>query len=500
MGAEKPKTYPRWGKPLDPGLESSLRRFIRSVGCVSASGTLLAGQFLVAYALLVGARDFEIGLLAAVATWAGLGSFLAPAIIEKWRSNKLPALFFLGLGRSGWLIVVVPALLGRAKEPWTLWLLLAASGVFALSGSMIYPALWSWLRNLVPGEIRGRYLARQNIMANLTSIAALQVGGRFLDVWKGRFGKGNPYGFIICYAVALVVATIGLSIRKKVPEPPFSRDAAHPSLRRLMLLPLADPRFKSFILFESWWNFSVMIVAPFTMVYMLKSLSIPYSTVALLTNTSTVAALLSARVWGRLIDKFTPKPVLSLCYPLMCLLPFMWILATPESYLILYLLLFVGGFFSAGMGLAFTNMILRIAPREHGSAYYAAENAIVNLAGAVGPLLGGWLAQSVQGVEVQLAEVRIYHLHFVFLAAAVVRVGGFFFLRRIREPREKGALFMLRVMRRVRGLNPVAASWDAAHAAVAMLVPLLRTTRLLPPRFRNRPPGEEKTPPRPEGR
>jgi len=463
------------------------------------SGTLMTGQFLMGYALLVGAKNFEIGLLASVAMWAGLGSLLAPPIIERWRSNKGPTLLFLGTGRSGWLLAVIPALLGYGREPWMLWLLIAASGFFSLSGSMVYPGALSWLKGLVPSDIRGRYFARQNVIANLVAIAALQAGGRFLDSWKGAFGKGSPHGFVICYAAGILIASLGLNIRRKVPEARFSKEEARPSVRKLMLLPLGDPAFRRYVLFYGWYYFSFSIVAPFTMVYMLKHLNISYSTIALLTNVSTISALLSARIWGRLIDKFTPKPVLTLCYPFLCLLPPMWILATPNNYGILYLLNLIGGVAGTGFALGLTNTIMRLAPKEHGSAYYAAENSIISVCGAIGPLLGGWLAQSMEGVEGQIWGMKLYNLHYVFLAGTAVRLGGIFLLKRIRQPREKEVRHMLRVIRRVPALRPATATWDAAHAIITVLRPVLNRGRFWRPRaIVEEPGGEEETTPEEE--
>jgi MFS family permease len=252
-----------------------------------------------------------------------------------------------------------------------------------------------------------------------------------------------------------------------------------------MVLPLTNPAFRAYILFYSWYYFSVMIITPFLMVYMLNYLKISYATIALLTNMGTLAVFFSATIWGRLIDKFSPKSVLKLCYPAMCLLIPLLLLATPGNFLILYLFHFLAGLFSCGLNLSLTNTVLRIAPDEHASAYFAAENAIVSLAGTAGPLLGGWLAQSVQGVQTHLGGLTIVHLHFVFLAAMAVRLCGFFLLRRLREPRERDVGHMLRVMRRVPGLRPMGATRSAVDALVALLHPLIRRSRShtpLPPR------------------
>ena len=45
-------------------------------------------------------------------------------------------------------------------------------------------ALWSWLGDLVPGRIRGRYFARRQIWQLAVLIPTLLASGYFSDRWR----------------------------------------------------------------------------------------------------------------------------------------------------------------------------------------------------------------------------------------------------------------------------------------------------------------------------
>ena len=104
-----------------------------------------------------------------------------------------------------------------------------------------------------------------------------------------------------------------------------------------------------------------------------------------------IAGVFGHRYWGRLADQFGQKNVLTdgveqhQC-PLWWILP-RWELAVVAE--------FISGFCWAGYNLAAFNLILEITPDEGRTTYVGIYNTLAGLASSVGPLVGGFLADSI---------------------------------------------------------------------------------------------------------
>ena len=96
--------------------------------------------------------------------------------------------------------------------------LIAVSSVFA---SVTGISWTSWITDLIPGDIRGRFFAKRNIMAQMVGMTLAVLAGRFIDIWKDRYSSDHmqSYGFAILFAIGLIFGFISIMILKKMSEP-----------------------------------------------------------------------------------------------------------------------------------------------------------------------------------------------------------------------------------------------------------------------------------------
>jgi MFS family permease len=160
---------------------------------------------------------------------------------------------------------------------------------------------------------------------------------------------------------------------------------------------MRDRNFRQLIQFLLFWGFASNLAIPFFAVYMLKRLEFPLSWVIALSVLSQMFNLFFLRVWGRFIDRFGNKVILSLCASLYLLVILGWIFTTmPERYFLTIPLLVIlhvfAGIATAGVTLTVGTIGLKLSPSGQATPYLAGASIATNLGAGLGPLAGGYLA------------------------------------------------------------------------------------------------------------
>jgi MFS family permease len=417
---------------------------------------LTSGIFLTGFALTLGANEFHIGVLAAIPLMAQLTQLGTSFLIEQRGARKKTLLVLATLSRYSWLMLFAVLLLHDPKtHPLGIWILVGVCIISYVSGSAGAVAWLSWMADLVPEKIRGRYFAQRNRILALVGVVVTLVAGYYLDLWKIPGKDLEVYGFLSLFLLAVVCGEISLRFLRRIPaleteKPPVPRM----DFWRLVRLPFRDSNFVKLALFSMAWSFSVSLAAPFFAVYMLMDLKMSYALLALVHIVNELASILALPLWGKLSDRFGSKPVLSLTTLAAAFLPILWLFTVSRHFvLIIVILQLYGGIFWSGLNLNSNNILLKLSPKEHNSAYLAAFAAVTGLATAVAPLLGGVLAVQLRDTRLSLGPVTIYDLHFVFLISGVMRLVSRIFLEKIVEPKEKPVGEMIRTLRRFRTLS-----------------------------------------------
>jgi MFS family permease len=102
--------------------------------------------------------------------------------------------------------------------------------------------------------------------------------------------------------------------------------------------------------------------------------------------------------------------------------------------LVIALISIVSGITTSGINLAITNIGLKMAPREGAIAYISARNVVVAVAAALGPLLGGLMAD-----RLNLQHIGRFHFenwNILFLAGGALAILALQTIKGIREEGE----------------------------------------------------------------
>jgi MFS family permease len=444
----------------DEAGERSRRNAIRE----GAFAALMQGggeNYLSAFAVLLNASAWQIGLLAAlpqvVGTWSQL---LSLKILSRFSNRK--ALMLAGmLGQiTCWLPLLLLPLFFPRHAAWIV--IVSAVGYFAF-GHLTTPAWTSLLTDLVDPNGRGFYFARRGRVMAIASFTALCAGGLVLH-WT-KLWEVPWVGFAVIFlAVALARAySVRYVVRIEEPSAPPTGAA---QIRILDFLKHeGSTNFRKFLWFSGLMHAATLIAAPFFVIYFLRDLHFTYLQYAAWMATGLLGQLVTLKPWGLLGDQFGNKKVIMVTGLLVPFLPMLYLVSTNFWFVIF--INFFGGIVWSGLALGLQNYVFdAVQPndRPKGVALYNTVNA-----GGwfVGSLLGGWLAGMIPThVKAGSFELDVLsNLQLVFFISGILRLGvSLSLLRTFGETRSVVPITHRHLVRELPLVKPLARALGTAGA------------------------------------
>ena len=439
---------------MEPRLTDDLKNSIYDGMFANTFATLTGGVFLTGFALYLGMNEFLIGLVAAMPFIVTVFQVPGSYLIEKTGKRKQISYWAAALARAIWIpiLIVTPVPLSRASLK--LWIILSLLFLSYTFISISYVSWLSWMSELVPEGIRGRFFGTRNMLCGLMGMIAMVVFGKLLDTLNGHAGGGLPLGFGITFVSAVFLGLVSLHFLNRISEPQKGGQLGSPlSVGRLIYLPFREPNFRRFLSFTFSWSFSVYFASPFFTLYFLRDLNFSYGFVAILGMLSAFADMIGMKLWGRISDIVKNKAVISVSSLVAVFLPLAWVSVRPGSVMIPIILHIVGGGFWAGINLCMNNLLLKISRQENRASYISAFNIMGGLGSAGGPILAGFVLKSVGDVDLSLFSWNLLPIQLIFITSTFFRLLSFRFFKYVHEPEEVPVGQMIRILRGVRGLN-----------------------------------------------
>ncbi len=362
--------------------------------------SITTSGILAAYALALGADVSQIGIMAAIPFLMQTFQALTILLVEKIRKRKVIAVISFTAAQLVWIpVALIPLMTDTPGKSAVVLLLglLIANGLFR----SVTTSSWnSWIRDLVPQKMLGRFFSRRMALAAMVGAVFSLGAAFFVDYWPGVAGADNtilPYTVVLLFGI-LFLGLLSPIFMSLMPEPmmqPPEKDSV--SLKERLMLPLRDKNFKKLVVFLLLWCFALNLATPFFTVYMLTRLGLPLSWTIGLSIISQVFNIAFLRVWGKVTDRFGNKVVLSMCASLYLLVIFGWLFTgMPDRYVLtiplLILLHIFAGIAMAGVNLSVGTIGMKLAPSGESVSYLASASMATNIGTGIGPLLGGLVA------------------------------------------------------------------------------------------------------------
>jgi MFS family permease len=440
-------------------VQTGLKKVLTEGLTTEAMTTLTGGAFLVAMALMLGATNFQIGLLAALPTFTNVFQLLSIWLVKRYNNRRAITVICALLAR---IPLVITGLLCFFSYG-SIHLLIAFLFVYYFFASLAGLSWNAWMKDLVPGSQLGTYFSRRSGNMQILNVSLSLCLAFVLDYIKDNQPGFELSAYSIMFMAAGIIGIAGALVLSKTPEPQsyMSRE----NIFRLFMRPFADPNFRKLLVFNSAWVFALNIAIPFFTVYLLKNLQLSMTYVIGLTVISQLSSIFTIRMWGKFSDKYSNKTILAITAPLyiLCIVGwcFIGIYSRPWANMTLLVFIYLGmGIATAGINLSLTNIGLKLAPREHSIIYLSAKNIVTAIFSSVAPLVGGLLADYFANrslvintqwkgptVDKIFHLVSLHDMNFLFLIGAALAFISLELLLRVKEVGEVEKDVVVRIMR-----------------------------------------------------
>ena len=462
----------QWFRPRATLTDQEVGRGLRLMtmqGTVSTGfGSITGSGFLAAYALAMGANNFQIGILAALPFIMQPLQIPSILLVEKLKRRKVLATGTFLRAQALWFPIALTPLFLDVPGGGAISVLL---GLMAVRGMItaVTTCSWNgWVRDLVPQSILGRFFSQQLTFGTVAAVVFGLGAAIFVDYWKGSASAENAvYGYTMALLFgAVFLGMAGPLFMSLMPEPLMQLAPwGQPSLLETVATPLRDRNFRQLMGFLFLRGFTANLTIPFFAVYMLQRLGMPLSAVISLAVLSQVFNVLFLRVWGPMADQYGSKAILSISTSLYVLVILGWAFTTmPERYFLTIPLLVVlhifAGIATAGVTLTTGTIGMKLAPQGQATAYLAGASLATSLGAGLGPLVGGKFADyfSVRELSLtfgwadptslhQFPAISLTGFDFLFAMAFIV---GLIALNTLRGVREEGAAEQEEVLEELR--------------------------------------------------
>lgn len=430
---------PQTGEGLaESGRRMVLRRILVAWIFGAAWQSVTSGAVLTRTAKTLHVTEFGFGILAAIPFMAAFIQLPVSFFIEHYGHRKPVFLTANLIHRFLWLVIAaLPWLVSPEHGSAGLITLMALS---AVCSNATAPAWFSWLSDLVPPRIRGRYLSRRAQAGQITSLILTVLAGVVLDWAEGISGVALARMLSILLAAAAVSGLIDILLFVKIPDSGNRGHSQKPGLQDFLLTPLRNRSFRHYLGFTMALTFSTGYVSQFSWLYLFDVVHASNRQANMLLMTYPMLVVFFAvPFWGRMIDRLGRKPVAIIATACVIHGGAIWVLVREGHLMPAYLGVLVAAFAWPGVDLASYNILLGLVSERGGArrntAYVALNSMMVAAAGTASGLLGGVLARWLKDWHGELFGLPLTYHGLLFLMSAVFRIIALVSLRSIEDPR-----------------------------------------------------------------
>ncbi len=277
---------------------------------------------------------------------------------------------------------------------------------------------YDMIAKIIPLEKRGRFYGITNFVGNGTGI----LGAMAVPLVLAR--ANFPDGYVLAFAIAGGLAFISWIFLVQTREPAvYSSKPPVSQLDYLRSLPAVlrkDHNFRAYLLSQVVFASSGMATG-FLVVYTVQTWNLPDAQASGFTIALQVGLALANLFFGFLSDRKGHKLSLEICFALSIASLGLAIFA--PSPLWFFLIFFLRGAVNAGTFISGISIVYEFTDAENRPTYIGLANTIPGVAGAIAPMIGGWLVGAVS-------------YQAMFILAAVIGTAGWALLHfSVREPR-----------------------------------------------------------------
>lgn len=389
--------------------ESSIKTQMRNSVLEGNAFAVMAGftaAYLAPFAIALNAPLEIVAFVTAIPDFLGsicqLGTI---RILKIFKSRKFLIVSLAFMQAVLWLPILLLPYFSRTNYV----LLIFLASINSICSAFLNPLWNSWIGEIVPENVRGKYFSRRTKIIGTTTFIATVIGGLLLTYFKANVFVG----FTILFGSAFVARMISALYFTKIYDGGYKKEDVQQFSFIDFVKNIHKRNYSRFVLKVSLTRFATNIATPLYAIYMLRELKFSYTEFMMVIAAPVLASYIMLPLWGKINDRIGSKNTMyysGLALPLGSLL---WLFFSTSTAL--FIVEFVKGVLFAGYNLAVSNFIFDATSKQKRICCISYYNFIVGIALFLGALVGIEIANSnfkILGSSILLA----------FLVSAVIRI------------------------------------------------------------------------------
>ena len=411
------------------GLEAhtikSLKLVILAIAFGIVQFNIVNGVAIASYLRSLGVSNFVFGLLFAIGPIISPMQLVASYIMERTRKRRQLLIIAGIIHRVVWLpFGLVPFFIPMEHYTLRIWMAALFLFVVAFAQPFLNVTFFSMMADIVPARIRGRYFAMRMRISTICGI----IGGFVVALILDNVSPFYSYAFV--FSIAAILGTMDILCYFGVKDPPMEKSEKEgESFITILKTVIKNKPYMRFILFMTFWLFSLNLSAPFILVHLGEGVQLSNTliTVAVQISPNLCSVFILTR-WGRALDAHGNKPVMQVANGILCFAPFLWIITANNQISVVFIMLIgvMTGLLLPGFDLGVNNMIMSSAPKVNRSMYIAMYFMCTSIIGiGLANATGGWLLDNVfshaEALNLSMGGVTFTRFNYLFGVSALMR-------------------------------------------------------------------------------
>lgn len=361
----------------------------------TATNTFASGALMTAYALILGAGNFFIGVLNGVQSFGNIMHLGAAWLIEKGYSPKKISLWVSFISKPFFFLTACTAFFADTKI--ALPLMLVSYMIAYLIGSLAGGSFLPWMKALVPAQLVGRFLGVRLKYITLTKVICFSLTSYILGLVKRLYPTYEIYAYSAFLVMATLVGLLAAASFFYMDDREIQLETDKKFLHKIKMA-ISDKKFRKLILSLSSLSFSNNLMMPFLTVFLLKYFLLPMWQVLIFTLINQLVDSFILKSWGRISDKRGVEYVLIraaqisiACAGAFAVLSWIYPTNTYVLYGTLAVIYIILGVATSGLNLGINGSAMLYSPKKMAAVYLSTNSSCKFLAAALGAVFAGVL-------------------------------------------------------------------------------------------------------------
>jgi len=394
---------------------------------------IFLGAPIILYAKTLGAGPVVLGVLASLTPLLTVMQIPGAHYMTKTGYKRL-MLFGWGSRNIFVLLAALLPLLAFLDDQARIVLLLAAAFAFNLSRGFTSGAWMPWISDLIPEQVRGRYLGREQLCTHCGSLFSMLICALLL---QGE--KVAQWQFSAVIAVSFASGITSWLYLRRVPETTSQEVMRTSSAPVPWGAMIKYPPFLKLVLLNALFAMAIGSLGVFQLSFLRSNTTLTETQILLVSATSFLAAVIASTWTGPLVDRVGSRPIMRTALGIFCGVLAAWFLwaadIVPGGLGYAVGLFMVTGIAGSSFALANVRLAMMTMPPMGRNHFYAIFTVITSLSLGLSPILWGVLLESLRDFDMTWGGLRWREFSVYFLGLGVLTFLTYFTTFSLHENR-----------------------------------------------------------------